>query len=232
MKIVKLKREHLIEAGKLALENYKEECNRIKALPVINSISDLSCFVENEFGVAAFEDNKMLGFIGCFNPWEGAFDTNARGTFTPIHAHGCVRGNRDKIYQRMYQTPDEFENWVKERECNGSRIFVAKEQDKIIAFLEINDDAENLVTEIQEMKNICGAYCLSQYRGQMIVQNLLNYVINVLQKEGYKYLGVDYESFNPTAYHFWRKYFEPYTCSVTRRIDEGIMRKSIKVSCD
>lgn len=38
----------------------------------------------------------------------------------------------------MYQTPDEFENWVKERESNGSRIFVAKEHQKIIAFLEIS----------------------------------------------------------------------------------------------
>lgn len=315
MEIVKLNKEHIVEATKLALENYKEECNRVKALPEVNSIPDLTCFTENEFGVAAFEGDKMLGFIGCFNPWEGAFDTNARGIFTPIHAHGCVRDNRDKIYQRMYQkmaeslvengvlyhgialyehddnaisayfhngfghrcvdairkmefirevkivtgfefeevlsgeaklvrelrreltnhmsqsscfmyqTSDEFENWIKERENNGSRIFVAKERDKIIAFLEISDGAENFVTEIPEMKNICGAYCLPQYRGQMIVQNLLNYVINVLHKEGYKYLGVDYESFNPTAYHFWRKYFVPYTCSVTRRIDEGIMKK-------
>ncbi len=315
MKIVKLKREHIVEATKLALENYKEECNRVKALPEIKSIPDLFCFAENQFGVAAFEGKKMLGFIGCFNPWDGAFDSNAKGTFTPIHAHGCVRDNRDKIYQRMYQkmaetlvdngvlyygialyeydedaisayfhngfghrcadairkmetiqevkgvtgieyeeisareaklvrelrrelkihmsqsccfmyqTPDEFENWVKERENNGSRIFVAKEQEKIIAFLEICDNAENFVTELPEMKNICGAYCLPQYRGQMIVQNLLNYVINVLQKDGYKQLGVDYESFNPTAYHFWRKYFVPYTCSVTRRIDEGIMKK-------
>ena len=315
MEIVRLKKEHIMEATKLALENYLEECRRVNALPEINSIPDLSCFAENEFGVATFEGKKMLGFIGCFNPWDGAFDSNARGSFTPIHAHGCVKENRDIIYQRMYQKmaetlvengvlyhgialyehdedaisayfhngfghrcgdairkmeiiqevkgvigiefeeiaseeakivralrrelkehmgksscfmyqkPDEFENWVKERENNGSRIFVAKEQEKIIAFIEISDDAENFVTEIPEMKNICGAYCLPQYRGQMIVQNLLNYVIDVLQKEGYKYLGVDYESFNPTAYHFWRKYFEPYTCSVTRRIDERILKR-------
>ena len=315
MEIVKLEKEHIVEATKLALENYVEESRRVNALPKMNYIPDLSCFAENEFGVAAFDGDKMLGFIGCFNPWDGAFDSNARGSFTPIHAHGCVTENRDKIYQRMYQkmaetlvnngvlyhgialyehdedaissyfnngfghrcvdairkmetiqdvkcvtgvdfeeisvreaklvrelrrelknhmsqsscfmyqTPDEFENWVKERENNGSCIFVAKEQEKIIAFIEISDDAENFVTEIPEMKNICGAYCLPQYRGRMIVQNLLNYVIGVLQKEGYKYLGVDYESFNPTAYHFWRKYFVPYTCSVTRRIDEGIMRK-------
>ena len=66
-----------------------------------------------------------------------------------------------------------------------------------------------------------GAYCLPEYRGKNIFQNLLNYVILILSHEGSLYLGVDYESMNPTAYYFWRKYFKPYTCSVTRRIDGG-----------
>jgi len=41
-----------------------------------------------------------------------------------------------------------------------------------------------------------------------------------LKEEGYKLLGVDYESFNSTANGFWLKYFTPYTNSVVRRIDE------------
>ena len=41
-----------------------------------------------------------------------------------------------------------------------------------------------------------------------------------LKKEGFLRLGVDYESFNPTANVFWPKYFEVYTKSVVRRIDE------------
>ena len=86
---------------------------------------------------------------------------------------------------------------------------------------------ENFITQLPKIKNICGAFCLLQYRGQMVMQNLLNYMIEILKKEGYKYLGVDYESFNPTAYHFWTKYFEPYTCRVTRRIEEGILKKEI-----
>jgi hypothetical protein len=36
----------------------------------------------------------------------------------------------------------------------------------------------------------------------------------------YTRLGVDFESLNPTAYGFWLKYFDAYTHSVVRRIDE------------
>ena len=70
------------------------------------------------------------------------------------------------------------------------------------------------------MCNICGAFCLHEYRGKSIYQNLLNFTITKLKEEGYILLGVDFESFNPTAYGFWLKYFTAYTNSVVRRIDE------------
>lgn len=44
--------------------------------------------------------------------------------------------------------------------------------------------------------------------------------IETLEAEGWTHLGVDYESINSTAAHFWPKYFEPYTSGVVRRIDE------------
>ena len=44
--------------------------------------------------------------------------------------------------------------------------------------------------------------------------------MNELAKENYLRCGVDFESINPTANHFWLKYFKPYTYSLTRRIDE------------
>lgn len=79
---------------------------------------------------------------------------------------------------------------------------------------------ENFATQAKDMRNICGAYCLPEYRGRNIYQGLLDYMILCLKKEGFLRLGVDYESFNPTANVFWPKYFEPYTKSVVRRIDE------------
>ena len=315
LRIVKLEKEYLTEAEQLALDNYREECNKVNTLPEVAKLPELECFAQNDFGVAAFEGDAMVGFLGCYNPWDGAFDSNVKGTFTPVHAHGCVKEKRATIYERMYQqmakmlveqgvlyhgialyahdaeaisayfhngfghrcsdairrmeliqdimpakgisfeelslgeakqvrelrrklsnhmgesscfmytSEDEFEEWVQKRENNGSRIFVAKDKGLPVAFLEICEEAETFVTELPNVKNICGAFCMPEYRGRQIYQNLINYTIEVLQKEGYQYLGVDYESFNPTARHFWPKYFEPYTCSVTRRIDEGVLRK-------
>lgn len=314
MYITTLKAEHLKAAAELALMNYQEERAMVQALPEITGLPDLSWFLENQLGVAALEGEELIGFICCYNPWDGAFDSTAKGTFTPIHAHGCIKENRAKIYEMMYQelaeklvakqvlyhgialyehdseaikayfhngfghrcvdairriaevpeilpegivceeipaeeailirplrrelknhmgesccfmysSEEEFERWVLEREKNGSRIFVARKGADIIAFLEVADEGETFLTERTDMKNICGAYCLPQYRGQQIMQGLIAYVNNVLYREGYQYLGVDYESFNPTAYHFWPKLFKPYTCSVVRRIDEGILRK-------
>ena len=47
------------------------------------------------------------------------------------------------------------------------------------------------------------------------------YVEAVLSREGYRRLGVDFESFNPTAQGFWLKHFTANTHSVVRRIDEN-----------
>jgi hypothetical protein len=57
------------------------------------------------------------------------------------------------------------------------------------------------------------------------IQNLLNTAIRSLQIDGYTHLGVDFETFNPAAWRFWRKYFDVYTHGVVRRIDEHILQK-------
>ena len=321
MIITDLKIEYMDEAAALALDNYREERTQVTELPVIHEIPNLDYFAENGLGVAAFEGERLIGFMGCFQPREHAFDTNARGTFSPMHAHGAIRENRAMIYKRMYESAaqkwvdaginyhciacyahddqmikaffsygfghrctdairslepicmeraagimemeqdnllgdikymeisqsevskirglramssehfgkspcfmrtgkDDFEEWLKEAEKRDSRVFVAVDKEKTIAFMELRDFGENFITEIPDMKNICGAFCLPQYRGKNIYQNLLQYVIQTLRAEGYQRLGVDFESFNPTASGFWLKYFKEYTCSVVRRIDE------------
>lgn len=48
---------------------------------------------------------------------------------------------------------------------------------------------------------------------------LLPFVANALREEGDQCLGVDFESYNPTANRFWRKHFKEYTNSVTRRVE-------------
>ena len=120
----------------------------------------------------------------------------------------------------MYQSPEEIDQRLTRVENGNSRIFAALYGGSAIACLELSDSAETFVSETGGIRNICGAYCLPQYRGKGIYQGLLNHVIETLEAEGWTHLGVDYESINSTAAHFWPKYFEPYTSGVVRRIDE------------
>lgn len=100
------------------------------------------------------------------------------------------------------------------------RYFAAKKDGEYIAYIKLAEEGENYATSVEGMVSICGAFCKNEYRGLGIVQRLLDDMITALQKEGYQLLGVDCESFNPTARGLWMKYFKEYTHSLVRRIDE------------
>ena len=121
---------------------------------------------------------------------------------------------RDKIEEgHEYK----FANWQIQE---NYRYFAAKKEDNIIAYMKIHDEGENFIGDVNYMKHIHGAYCFPEYRGQGIIQNILNYIIKKLKDENNKLLGVDFESFNPNANNFWLKYFTEYTHGVVRRIDD------------
>jgi ribosomal protein S18 acetylase RimI-like enzyme len=306
--------EHIEAAMQIAKTNYDEERQFVPILPQVEQTPFWKGFVDNKLGVAAFENNKMVGFLCCYPPRNNAFGTtNVKGTFSPIHAHGSVLENRDRIYSKLYQAASE--KWVKQgilshaialyahdiigRESffyNGfgircvdairplsdiksidtleceyyelrskdmnqllelknllidhlskspifcsyppfdeeqlieehsrrhSRYFVAKHNQKIIAYVEIMDKGENFACDDSSMMNICGASCHPDYRGCGIYNNLLAYVVTTLKSQRYTRLGVDFESFNPTARGFWLKHFTQYTNSVVRRIDDNILK--------
>ena len=102
----------------------------------------------------------------------------------------------------------------------NTRLFAAKREGKAVAFLELRESGENFACGAADMMNICGAYTVPEMRGTGLSADLLHYTKAVLAKEGYTRLGVDFESFNPTALGFWLKHFTAYTNSVVRRIDE------------
>ncbi len=112
-----------------------------------------------------------------------------------------------------------FSEWIKKETM---RIFVAKADGQVIGFISVDDEGENFVTEYERMKNICGAYFEETYRGTGIAQRLLAFICDTLREEGITHVGVDCETMNPTALHFWGKYFVPYTYSFARRIDERV----------
>ena len=115
---------------------------------------------------------------------------------------------------------EHYEQWFKKEDM---RVFAAEADGKIIGFISLEDDAENFITEHDKMKNICGAYFDEKYRGGGTAQGLLAFIIDTLKTEGVTHLGVDCETLNPNALNFWSKYFELYTYSFARRIDERIV---------
>jgi len=111
--ILGFNKTHIEQARELILANYNEERSIVIDLPQIDAIpvKEFDDFTDNELGVAMFDGEKMLGFLCCYNPWDNAFDSTAKGTFAPTHAHGAISENRAVIYKKLYQAAAEI--WVK-----------------------------------------------------------------------------------------------------------------------
>lgn len=122
----------------------------------------------------------------------------------------------------MRSTEEEFSAWLKRAQNRDTRLFVCERDGEIVAFLEVGEDGENFISASDGGANICGAFCDEKYRHSGLFRDLLAYAVETLRGEGIARLGVDYESFNPTASGFWGKHFQAYTCSVVRRIDEKV----------
>ena len=124
------------------------------------------------------------------------------------------------FFPKSIYSKQEFEKKALDRK---SRFFIAKDTNKVIGFIEIADSGENFTCDDKKTVNICGAYLSEEYRGGGIFRDLLSYTATILHEEKYHRCGVDFESINPTANRFWRKYFKPYTYSMVRRIDERVL---------
>ena len=147
-------------------------------------------------------------------------------------AHGQVRSARELIEHLgkspcfMVFSPEEIARNLERAENRDTRLFVARDGGRPIAYAEVSEHGENFAAEAADMANFCGAYCYSEYRGKGIFQGLIHYVLQQLKQEGYGRVGADFESYNPTANGFWLKYFTAYTHTLTRRIDEcALMEK-------
>lgn len=144
----------------------------------------------------------------------------------PPGSGDVVRALRWQLDEHMCQSPcfmarteEGRRAWLDEVKHRDSRLFVAEAGGQPIAFMEVTGEGENFITHNPGMLNICGAYCEKAWRGRSVSRLLLDFILCKLQAEGLRYLGVDYESFNPTAVGFWEKYFTPYTTSLVRKID-------------
>lgn len=144
---------------------------------------------------------------------------------------GCLLSLKNSLAKHMEKSPTYFpyEEFSEERFIEmcyrrQSRFFVVKDKEEIIGYFEIKNGGETFITEEGEYLHICGAYLEENYRGKNIYQSLLSFVLERLKNDGIKRLGVDCETINPTALRFWGKYFDSYTYSFVRRLDERILR--------
>lgn len=125
----------------------------------------------------------------------------------------------------MHHTAEDLQQFLARRESDPPRTFAAEMDGRLVAYIEICEEGEHFCTGEAAMANICGAYCLPEYRGTGITQWLLSKMIRILTGEGITRVGVDCESINPAAAGFWRKYFAEYTHSLVRRIDENALMR-------
>ncbi len=103
---------HVEEAMGIALSAYNSERKFTHALPEISSIPILEQLAGNGFSVAAFEDEKMVGFLCSVEPFENAFrSTDVRGIFSPMGANGAAKENHGRIYAALYQ--EAAKRWVR-----------------------------------------------------------------------------------------------------------------------
>lgn len=138
----------------------------------------------------------------------------------------AVQALRMSLDRHLCQSPcfmthgdADLTNWLNGIAGRQSRIFAALANEVPVAYVEVGGSGETYFSEHPTVANICGTFCAEEWRGKGVSRLLLNNVLQTLQGEDLRYLGVDYETINPTAASFWTKYFTPYTLSLVRRVD-------------
>ena len=101
-----------------------------------------------------------------------------------------------------------------------SRFLAAFQGERPVAYLELGGGGENYLTDQPGVMNICGMYAVPELRHLGVAGALANRAAAVARDAGAAYLGVDCETLNLAARHFWAKRFTSYTYSYHRILDD------------
>ncbi len=110
-------------------------------------------------------------------------------------------------------------------ERRRSRFLVAYDGERPLAYIELGGGGENYLTDQPGVINICGMYALPEARGLGVAGRLADMAAEAARASGAGCLGVDCETLNLAARHFWAKRFTSYTYSYHRRLDERAVRR-------
>lgn len=102
---------------------------------------------------------------------------------------------------------------------DSTRMFVACNGDEIIGIIDAAMDNECFLLNHKRVYNVGDIYVEERFRGKLISQALLRFVNNTLKEEKVEKLWVEHGTANPNATGFWDKYFENYTYTLVREIN-------------
>ncbi|MGI6199414.1 MAG: GNAT family N-acetyltransferase [Christensenellales bacterium] len=187
----------------------------------------LSSFFYNGFGGRTVDGIVRLG------PPEATETPGAWGgvRLAPFEEAAWAYPLEEALAQHMAQSPcymrprphKSLEAYVNQSRAEGVRTYGAFDGAQLVGFCAVCGEGETLVCDAPGYAHVCAGYMKPEYRGGGRMAALLRGVFAWERALGTRYLGVDYESLNPTAQHFWPKRFAPYTCGVVRRQDERML---------
>lgn len=198
----------------------------------------ISSFVLNQFGILCTDAIKSIDTPFC--------DTNINILTYYEFAKSNILLHREsllKLWRNLanhlqasptYYYGEEFTDdayWGYINDVN-TRLFVASDEGDIVGILDASCDGNCFANSDKYTMNVGDLYLKSSYRGKNIAQELLQYVSNVLKNENYKRLWVEHGTTNPNAQRFWDRYFSRFTYTLTRNIDERIVKQNIGISHD
>ncbi|MBZ9689626.1 GNAT family N-acetyltransferase [Clostridium estertheticum] len=196
-----------------------------------HDIDVITSYVLNNFGILCTDAIRIIELPICAEPI-GKYTYEELSAEEIDNKADCLLEMWHKLVEHLRMSPtyypgeeftdSAFLDYIHEE---GTRVFVAKEQKNIIGMIDVSKDGNNFVTREEDTMNVGDLYLKPLFRGQNITQELLLYVSNTLKKEGVKRLWVEHGTTNPTAQHFWGKYFNRFTYTLTRKIDERILTK-------
>lgn len=104
MQIIDFKSDHIETATQLVNQNYEQERGFVPACPRSVVLPDMKQFADNNLGVAAFENEEMVGFLCSYPPIDRPFQLEGvLGAYSPKCANAATGHNRVVVYAKMYQ---------------------------------------------------------------------------------------------------------------------------------
>ncbi|MFW6288036.1 MAG: GNAT family N-acetyltransferase [bacterium] len=107
--------QYINDAVNIALDDYRDEINRLSILPVVEDdfIFQFRKIIGELFttgsGLVAIYNKQIVGYLSAYLIDE--LFGQCKGVYCPLIGHGAIKKNRREIYQKLYKTAADI--WVK-----------------------------------------------------------------------------------------------------------------------